>query len=258
MITFHQNNQDDTALRWYSSTLITTPHAMLCRQGGVSTKRFASLNLSFATGDSHQAVQENRKKIKQHFAIQHLASCVQVHGKTIRKVLNIHQDKEFPSCDGIVTDQPGVGLLIQQADCQAILFHDPVRRVIAAAHSGWRGSVENIGAATISVMKQEYGCSPADIRVVVSPSLGPCCAEFVNAASELPENFMTHQKTQNHFDFWAISRQQLEEAGIPSKQIDITWECTVCNKNFFSYRRAAKQQATGRNGSIISLPLTDR
>ncbi len=255
MITYHQT-QNKEAIYWHESSLLTVPHAMLCRSGGVSQEQFASLNLSYTVGDKKESVRKNRARVKQLFPLNHLVSCVQVHGDRIVAVENIEKDTVFPDADALMTNQPGIGLLIQQADCQAILFHDPIQKAIGAAHSGWKGSVLDIAGQTVSAMRKKYGSNPADIRAVISPSLGPCCAEFLNASWELPDSFFTHQVAENYFDFWAISRKQLLKAGLERDNIEITGLCTACGDNFFSYRRAKKQGSdhTGRNGSILCLP----
>ena len=137
-----------------------------------------------------------------------------------------------------------------------MLLHDPVQQVVAAIHCGWRGSVQGIIGKTITCMQQEYGVFPKSIRAVISPSLGPCCAEFINYRQELPPWMHDYQPSPNHFDFWAISRRQLVEAGIDAQHIDTAGICTKCNESFFSYRRAVQNSGgiTGRNGSIIGLP----
>ncbi|WP_417914129.1 peptidoglycan editing factor PgeF [Candidatus Electronema sp. JM] len=233
-------------------------HGMFSRFGGVSGPPFASLNLSYGVGDSPEHVAANRQIVKQHLGIKHLVSAVQVHGDRVLTAEDVGQDIEYEGADALVTSQRGVGLLIQQADCQAVLFHDPVREVIGAAHSGWKGSVLNMIAATVCLMQKRYGCDPADLRTVISPSLGPCCAEFVNWRQELPASMHRHQVRENHFDFWAVSREQLMEAGVPAAQIETVGICTICNQDFFSYRRAVREQGrpgrTGRCGSVIALP----
>jgi len=102
-------------------------------------------------------------------------------------VEDIKQDTEFAEADGLITSEPGVGLLIQQADCQAVLLHDPEQRVIGAVHNGWRGSTLNIIAKTVAVMEDYYGVNPKNLKAVISPSLGPCCAEFIDFQQELPK-----------------------------------------------------------------------
>ncbi|WP_339137504.1 MAG: peptidoglycan editing factor PgeF [Candidatus Electrothrix sp. GW3-4] len=244
-------------LFFYSSLLITTPHAMFTRQGGVSVSPFTSLNLSYGVGDEPAAVRENRDKVKKELKVQYLASTVQVHGDQVLIVEGLDSDHEYQGTDALVTRQKGVGLLIQQADCQAVLLYDPLRQVIAAVHNGWRGSVANIIAKTVKTMEENFGTSPEDLRAVISPSLGPCCAEFIHYEQELPPSFQQWRVADNYFNFWKISRWQLVEAGLLEAHIRATEICTMCNKDFFSFRRATKKQGkpgrTGRNGSIIKL-----
>ena len=249
-------------LLFFTSPLITTPHAMFSRQGGISASPFTGLNLSFSVGDDPAAVRDNREKVKRQLDVQHLASAVQVHGDKVTVVEGLTSDQEYKESDALISGQKGVGLLIQQADCQAVLLHDPRRKVIGAVHSGWKGSVANIIAKTVRVMQEHFGTLPEDLRAVISPSLGPCCAEFVRYRKEFPEPFHQWQVTANHFDFWAISRWQLTKAGLCNKNIEAIGTCTVCNEDFFSYRRANKTVnrqggagVTGRNGSVVTLSL---
>jgi hypothetical protein len=247
------------SVRWHRASLLDgLPHGMFCRSGGVSGPPFASLNLSFGVGDRPEHVAANRQRLKQCLGIKHLASAVQVHGGRVLMVEDIWQDIEYEGADALITRQRGVGLLIQQADCQAVLLHDPARDVIAAVHNGWKGSVLNIIAATVRLMREGCGSNPSDLRAVISPSLGPCCAQFVNWRRELPASLHRHQSGENHFDFWKISQEQLIEAGVPAAQIETVGICTVCKHDFFSYRRAVREQGTsgvtGRCGSVIALP----
>lgn len=242
-------------MRWYRSDLLSIPHAMLCSCGGVSSNSFATLNLSFGVGDDSDGVKINRQRLKQCLGIHYLVSAVQVHGDQVVIAEDIKQDTEVAEADGLITSEPGVGLLIQQADCQAVLLHDPAQGVIGAVHNGWRGSTLNIIAKTVATMYDYYGVNPDNLKAVISPSLGPCCAEFINYRQELPKSFHARQVTPCHFDFWAISRDQLTEAGLKDTNIETAGICTVCNKDFFSYRRAVRQGSgvTGRNGSVIAL-----
>jgi len=247
-------------LLFSTSPLITTPHAMFSRLGGISASPFTGLNLSFSVGDNPAAVSQNREKVKRQLNVQYLASAVQVHGDEVTTAEGLTSDQEYKGSDALITGQKGVGLLIQQADCQAALLHDPQRKVIGAVHSGWKGSVANIIAKTIRAMQEHFGTSPEALRAVISPSLGPCCAEFIHYEKELPLPFHRWQEKENYFDFWAISRWQLREAGLRNENIEAIGICTMCNKDFFSYRRASntadlqgEPAVTGRNGSVIAL-----
>ena len=144
-----------------------------------------------------------------------------------------------------------VSLLIAVADCQAVLMYDPVKKIAANIHSGWRGSINNIIECTINSMKDRFGSLPADIVAGVGPSLGPCCAEFVNYKKEIPEKYWSFMISENHFDFWAVSNSQLCDSGVLPENIHIGGMCTKCNTDlFFSYRGNNK---TGRFAAVICM-----
>ena len=255
--TMHIPESGPGNLRLHTSGLLNVPHGMFLRSGGVSTPPFAGLNLSFTVGDDAANVAENRRRVKECLGLRHLVSVVQVHGNRTLVLDACEDDIEIQGGhDALLTDLPGVGLLIQQADCQAVLLHDPVRRVIAAVHSGWRGSVTNIIGKTVTAMQLHYNSDPADLVAVISPSLGPCCAQFINYRRELPQAMHQWQVRPDYFDFRAISREQLIERGLRPDHIDTVAVWTMCNPDFFSYRRAVKRDnpVTGRNGSVIALP----
>jgi len=226
------------------------------RYGGQSSAPYHSFNLSYGVGDSDLSVTDNREHLKRKYAISYLLSAHQVHGDAVFLLdEQLHRDLEVESYDALVTDQRGVGLLIQQADCQAITLFDPKHPAIAAIHSGWQGSVKNIAAKTVEILCTRYGSSPSQIQAQVSPSLGPCCAEFVNHALELPASFSDFEESQNHFNFWKISSMQLVEAGLLEENIQISGICTSCSSDYFSYRRSRRSSdgVTGRCATLISL-----
>ena len=240
----------------YTSSLLSVPHGCFTCQGGVSLHPFASLNVSYYTGDDPENVDKNRHLALQAIGLSDLISVKQVHGERILSAVEDHKNTEPEGYDAIISNLPGTAILIQQADCQAILLWEPTARVVAAIHCGWRGSVLGIIGKTIARMQQEYGAAAQRLRAVTSPSLGPCCAEFINFPSELPGWMHAYQVRKNYFDFWAISRQQLQQAGVRTENIDCARSCTSCNQDYFSYRRAVRlaNGITGRNGSIIGLP----
>lgn len=240
------------------SSVITVPHAMFARSGGKSSAPYDGLNLSYGVGDSEGNVSHNRGLIKQKLGIASLHSCTQVHGNQVRVVEQNACDEEVDGFDALISNLPGTGLLIQQADCQAALLHDPIQEAIGAVHCGWRGSVLKILQHTVAAMEKTFNSCPADLRAVISPSLGPCCAEFINYREELPVQFHQYQIKENHFDFWRISRDQLRDCGLCDVNIETMSICTACSAAYFSYRRAKKSgnNVTGRNGSLIALPLS--
>lgn len=225
-------------------------HGFFNRHGGVSPPPFTTRNVSFGVGDSMAAVEENRTRLKQNLKLQTMVSARQVHDNKVFIVdKSPGSDFEALGYDGLIT-RHRIGLMIQQADCQAVIFHDPVKWAIGAAHAGWRGSVAGILGATIEAMTDNFGSDPADIKAAISPSLGPCCAEFVNHRQELPKWMHAFQVRPNYFDFWKISRIQLQEAGLQPLNIKTAAICTGCNRDYFSYRRAG---ITGRCATVIGL-----
>lgn len=247
----------DSAPPHYTSRLLPVPHGMFCTTGGVSDGPFASLNLSLHVGDQAERVEANRQRVLAALGLRHLVAVHQVHGDRILSVGASHQDVEPNGYDALIATLPGTGLLIQQADCQAILLYAPQPAVVAAIHCGWRGSVRGIVGKTIGRLRERHGVAPERLLAVVSPSLGPCCAEFIHYRTELPAWMHAYQVRPNHFDFWAISRKQLLDAGVLPGHIDVAGICTCCSPQFFSYRRATKTTGgiTGRNGSIVALPV---
>ncbi len=231
-------------------------YGMFDRHGGVSSGLYTSLNVGESVGDNDGASLENRGRVKQILAVPHLLTAKQVHGSDIHCLTEpLTGDREVDGFDALITDLPEIGLMIQQADCQAVLLFDPMRKVIAAVHCGWRGSVQGILLRVIAVMTDNYGTVPADLQAIISPSLGPCCAEFVNYRQELPAEFQHFMVRDNYFDFWRISRSQLIDAGMAEQGISAAEVCTCCSDDYFSYRRACRlsKGKTGRNCSVIIL-----
>ena len=231
-------------------------HGYFSRQGGVSSPPWEGLNIGLNTGDDPNHVAENRQRLLDSLGVSRGFFVNQTHGTG---VLCLKADgpgagdfwepgvkKPIHTADAMVTNIPDMALVIQVADCQAVILVDPVRRVIANVHSGWRGSVANILGKTVKTMVAVFGGRPEDIIAGVSPSLGPCCAEFVNYRDEIPRTIWKYRKNNCYFDFWALSEDQLKNAGIAHENIEIAGRCTRCEYDrYFSYR---KQAVTGRLG----------
>lgn len=229
--------------------------ASFTRHLGTSAPPYDSLNCSFGVGDNKQDVLKNRALIKERLGLSRLVSARQVHGNRVECVTELSEnDLELDGVDALITHSKGVGLMIQHADCQAILLYDQAQSVIGAIHCGWRGNVLNIIGETVEKMTAVYQTQRQDVLAAISPSLGPCCAEFIHYRQELPSTFHTFQTHTNHFDLWKISQSQLIKAGMMPKNIFISGICTSCSRDFFSYRRSRKQtMPTGRNCTVIGL-----
>jgi YfiH family protein len=232
-------------------------HGVFTRNHGRSTGPFRSLNIGYGVGDNDVHVELNRQKISRSIEGKDIVYLTQIHGRDIvvfqkDDKREITKQSPFPyKGDALVSDISGKFLVIQVADCQSVLMYDPVRRVAANVHSGWRGSINNIIGRTVETMRDIFHCDPADIIAGISPSLGPCCAEFINYPKEIPENLWKYNVGSSHFDFWAMSCDQLCDAGLLPENVSLSRICTRCNTHlFFSYRGEGR---TGRFASVIGL-----
>lgn len=164
------------------------------------------------------------------------------------------------SYDAIVTNQPGVLVAVETADCVPILLLDPSRGVYAAVHAGWRGTLGGIVTKTVRVMQDRFGSHLRSIRAAIGPSIGVCCYEVNGTVltplkrgfpywADVVENV---KGTKAHLDLRGFNRRQLEEAGISPDRIETVNLCTACHRDlFYSYRRDGAR--TGRMMSGIGL-----
>ena len=233
-------------------------HGIFTRRGGSSLPPFDSLNVSRGIGDDGGRVEANRRVVGRCFGGAELVYARQVHGRQVISpaghpgALQANPQPAQPLVgDAIVTDQPQKALVIQVADCQAVFLYEPVRQVVANVHCGWRGSIQNIIGRTVEAMVNQFGCRPANIMAGIGPSLGPCCAEFINYKTEIPQAFWGYKDSNHHFDFWSISGDQLTAAGIAADNVETSRICTRCGTDqFFSYRA---ENVTGRFAAVIGL-----
>lgn len=255
-------------------------HSVFTRNAGKSQGAYRSLNVSFGVGDDSRYVKQNRKIISRCIGGDDLVFIDQVHGTRVLTFKNksevgmavaaddfskdshayIKNGKNSVYASGssdklvgdaMVSNIRGKFLVVQVADCQSVLMYEPVRQVIANVHAGWRGSIKNIVGRTIKTMERKFGCCSRNIVAGISPSLGPCCAQFVNYQKEIPAMYWKHKDDSDYFDFWSISRDQLCDAGVLIENIDVSQVCTKCDTgNFFSFRG---EKNTGRFASVIGL-----
>ncbi len=260
MILFCKNN-----LRYFTFSLfnrhLKIRHGVFTRHNGASVGDFASLNTGLFVGDTETAVATNRQAIGRCIGADHLIFTRQTHQSRIQIISKTEKSFFLPSdplpgaapnaADAMITDVPGMFLAIQVADCQSVLLYDPKKHVAANIHAGWRGSAANIIQTCVRAMETQFGCRPEHLIAGISPSLGPCCAEFTHYKEELPASFRQFKDKNHYFDFWRISQTQLTDAGIMPQHIEIAGICTKCNGHlFFSYR---KKHRTGRFVSVIGL-----
>lgn len=243
-------------------------HGISTRFGGVSEAPFDALNMALHTGDEPGAVRENRRLFAEALRVDaaRLVTPRQVHGDEIRIVQASDAgmgarcyDASVAAADALITKERGVPLVLCFADCVPLLFCDPVQRVVAAAHAGWKGTVARIGQKTILRMKEAFGSCPQDILAAIGPAIGACCFEvgeevaaaFRTAFPEAPQLLSRTSGGKATVDLWAANRLTLEEAGLLVGHIDSADVCTRCNAEiFYSYRKA--QGNTGRFAAWIA------
>ena len=230
-------------------------HGVFLRAGGVSSGPFDSLNTGRDVGDQEASVCDNMSRIDKIVEDCSGRKVRRVHGTGVhgKRIVEVHlgSEIEIANCDGLLTKQTGVALMMRHADCQVALMYDPKLHCAANIHSGWRGNVLNIYKEAVHLMKDCFGSDPANLLVGISPSLGPDHAEFIHFREMLPKDFWPFQIRPAYFDFWAIAKYQLQSAGVLPHHIEIASLCTYSNpRDFFSYRR---DSITGRHSSYILL-----
>jgi polyphenol oxidase len=241
------------------------------------------LNLSFTAWDTRENVLANRKKFQTALGAQKfpLINLKQIHSAVIWPFAAV--PNEPCKGDASLTKTPGLLLGVQTADCVPILLVDPKKRVVAAVHAGWRGTLARILEKTVGELVANYNSHPPDLLAAIGPSIGPCCYEvgaelvalftsqFVDAADYFDEprtgeepdplqwlNMMPpgHQPPPKNvrLDLPQANRSQLLAAGLREKNIFSSHLCTACHPSlFFSYRKQGPR--SGRLLSAIALKL---
>jgi len=245
------------------------PHGFSTRLGGVSTGRLESLNLAAIRGDEPQHVRENFRRFCAATGTDHqsLVKNHQVHGTLIRPVTeqDVMPTPESPGlfeADGLVTDVPGVCLTIFSADCIPVLLCDPKRRVIAAAHAGWRGTALGIAARAAEAMITRYHCRAEDILAAIGPGISPCCFE---THRDVPDGLRAHMGAEAEFfitplegeekfrvDIKGANWQWLLRSGLRKEHIAISPACTACDTHTFWSHRIQNEER-GTMAAVIQL-----
>jgi polyphenol oxidase len=259
-------------------------HGFSTRMGGVTEayrqgeddKRL-DLNLGFTSHDSETNVLENRRRFLSALSVvsrestsPKLVTIRQIHSTQILRVDGKQAaDHAVLSGDGLMTDEPGVVLGIQTADCIPVLIADKKSHAVAAFHAGWRGTVNRIVEAGVGKMRLEFGSNPRDLIAAIGPGIGQCCYaigeevlhEFQSQFSyadglfreiydsdpirnKYPMLFLSARAPghsdigpQLHLDLAEANRRQLLDAELPEESISVVGECTSCLRNrYFSHR----------------------
>lgn len=234
-------------------------HAISTRHGGVSPAPFDTLNLSQAAGDTAANVVKNIEHLHNALALESAAvTASQAQADRIAVVNASHHGRRVQNVDALLTDKPGVPLMLCYADCVPIFLYDPMHRAIGVVHAGWRGTVSKIAAKSARAMGDAFGTRPRDLVACIGPSIGPCCyrigddvIERVRAALDDADQVLVAQPSgAKHFDLWQANAEQLREMGV--EQIEIAEICTADHTDeFYSWR--AENKVTGRFGAVIAM-----
>lgn len=229
-------------------------HCFSTRKGGVSNGVFESMNLQFRS-DKKENVIENYKIICKAIGVDYhnVVFSSQVHEDKIYDVTEndkgkgLLKENDIKNFDGLITNKKDIVLTTFYADCVPLFFLDYVKKVIAVSHSGWKGTVKQIGVKTIDKMVTSYGCKKENILVGIGPSIGVCCFEVDYPVVKEFENniplaykyiFKDKNKEGKYkIDMQNINRDILINSGIKSENIEIAYICTKCNSELlFSHR----------------------
>lgn len=242
-------------------------HGFSTRKGGVSKGYFSSMNLGLTRGDNENDVKNNFKIMADELKIPYgdMVLSAQTHTVNVRIVTSkdkgkgIIIPKDYDNVDGLITNEPGIPLVTFYADCVPLFFLDAKNKVIALAHSGWRGTVKKMGYVTVKTMEKEYGSRPEDIIACIGPSICQKCyevsedvAEEFEKAFKSSEMFYKKENGRYQLDLWKANEMVLLEAGIDAAHIENRKICTCCNSEYlFSHRASGGKR--GNLGAFMML-----
>jgi YfiH family protein len=254
------NKQTD--LVWYEfvDCDVGLRHAFLTRLGGVSQKPFSSLNLGSTVGDDPDAVKENHWRVYTTFNFQatQVVSPYQVHQNHVVRVSSQDGGTIIPSTDALITNKPGLVLLLRFADCVPVLLYDPVHHAAGLVHAGWRGLAAGVIPACVQAMKQEFGTQPHNLWAGIGPAICqkhyPVNLDVIDAISITVPNsahIAGQIADQWHADLPGTADAQLHNLNI--QRISHAAMCPACHTaEWYSHR--AESGKTGRFGVFVMLP----
>ena len=238
-----------------------------------STKRgggegcYDAFNITHYCGDKEEHVAACREELCVELNIEddNLILPRQTHETNIinidKKFLSLsktERDNQLYGIDAIITSLPSVCIGVSTADCVPILLYDTERKIVAAIHAGWRGTVQRIVEKTVAYMQDKFSTSPHAIMAVICPSIGVEAFEVGDEVYDafLDEGFdmtkIAKRYKKWHINLWEANRIQLLKYGVASENIQLASICTYTNHNeFFSARRLGINSGRIYNGIMI-------
>ena len=264
--------RDHNGVVYHTSSILDAPgliHGFSTRLGGVSEGPFASLN--FRGGGPEPDVRENVRENYRRFCealgtdVHDVVQSQQVHEDTVRHVTGADRGKGLfaatdYTADALVTDEPGLSLMVFSADCIILLLHDPVTGSIGAVHAGWRGTALDLPAKAVRKMGRLFGARPEDIRVAVGAGIGPCCFEthddvpnaMRSAFGGGAEDYIRPRGEKWTVDLKGLNAWRLREAGGREENMDGRPTCTACRTDLYWSHRITGDRR-GVQGALIAL-----
>lgn len=192
---------------------------------------------------------DNLKLLQKCFNLKDIGYLDQIHSSIIQEY-----GGTIKAGDAIVTDKTNIGIGIFTADCVPVLIYDKNKNIVAAVHSGWRGTSENITGKVISCLTDKHGSCAKDLIVYIGPHNRECCYEFGDSAAyEYFSEIYKKDKSiyiNNKLNLEKCIYYQLTNKGVPNQNITTLNLCTCCSSEykFYSYRR---DKSSGRMFSFV-------
>lgn len=239
-------------------------HGFFTRRGGVSEGIYASLNCGPGSRDDRAAVTENRRRVAVDLGVAptHLVTCHQHHSTDALIVSEPWNFDTMPKGDALVTATPGLAVAALAADCAPVLFADPDARVVAAAHSGWKGALGGILESTVEAMER-LGAKRTSIRAALGPCIGPDAYEvgpefeqtFIDKSLDYGVYFKRRVGgARPYFDLPAFVLSRLEKMGLG--HVESQSRCTYHHEpDLFSYRRTTHRREADYGRQISAIVL---
>lgn len=260
-------------------------HAFTTRHGGVSTGEKSSLNFGKGPGETWENIRENYRLLAEALSSgagcpglvnrEHMVRTDQTHTANVLTVTEDHlgmgilRPREYRDVDGLITNRRGISLITSHGDCNALFFYDPVQQAIGLAHSGWKGTLQEIGAEVIRCMEDAFGTRAEDLTVGIGPALCQTCFEVdedvaqkfygkrdawrnlaysreIGVCSETGETRRKH-----YIDLKAVVKETLLRAGVTAERIYDMELCSKCRPDLFYSYRGQK----GKNGNMVSVMM---
>ena len=260
-------------------------HAFTTRHGGVSTGEKTSLNFGKGPDETWDNILENYRILAEVLSEEagqpglvnreHMVRTDQTHTANVLTVteehltMGIFKEREYTNIDGLITNKRGIALITSHGDCNALFFYDPVQRAIGAAHSGWKGTLQEIGREVVLRMAAEFGTNPADLIAGIGPALCQTCFEV---DEDVAEKFYVKNsgwrnlsfrreigicsetgevRRKHYIDLKAVVRDTLQDCGVKAEHIHDMGLCSKCRPDLFYSYRGQK----GKGGNMVSVMM---